>query len=93
MRLRTSILMAIILSWSTLFASAGTIIQYSPPSGEFLNPEITGQAVPEPSSVILAGVGMILIGFVSPRKRARACLRASCPKQNAKRKAGRRLRN
>jgi hypothetical protein len=40
---------------------------YSPAPGVFLNPEITGRAIPEPSSVILAGIGIVAI--VSLRRR------------------------
>ena len=54
--------------------SAGTFrfASYSPSGGVFLNPEITGQAVPEPSTVLLLGLGMLPVaGGVWMRRRAR----------------------
>jgi hypothetical protein len=57
---------------SPTIGAAGTFrfASYSPPSGVFLNPEITGQAVPEPSTVILSGLAIGLLGIAS-RRRAR----------------------
>jgi hypothetical protein len=55
--------------------AAGTFrfASYSPPSGEFLDPEITGQAVPvpEPSGVILAALGAVVVGTATLRGRRR----------------------
>ena len=57
------------------FADTGTFrfASYENASGVYLNPEITGTAVPEPSSVILGGLGiMAVIGAVSRRRISQA---------------------
>src|SRR5262249_5173503 len=58
--------------------SAGTFrfASFSPPSGEFLNPEITGQAVPEPSTAVLAGISVVMVGLASARRRGGMAPRA-----------------
>jgi hypothetical protein len=55
--------------------SAGTFRfgSFSPSAGVFVNPEITGAAVPEPASIALAGLGVALVlGARASRWRAAA---------------------
>jgi hypothetical protein len=42
---------------------------FSPGDNTFLNPEITGQAVPEPSTALMAGAGIVLVGLARARRR------------------------
>jgi hypothetical protein len=58
---------------SPTIGAAGTFrfASYSPGNGVFLDPEITGQVVPEPSSLILAGLGIAIAGKATFRCRRR----------------------
>jgi hypothetical protein len=45
---------------------------YSPSANVFLNPEITGAAVPEPGPVILLGLGVVVVLGLKASRRASA---------------------
>jgi hypothetical protein len=55
------------------FADTGTFrfASYEDANGNFLDPTISGSAVPEPSSIILIALGVPAIGIATRRRFAR----------------------